>query len=71
MLSNSGTASNGIVQSLNFEDKLSFRRSTMSFLDQLKLLAGEPPLDLAVLAERASHLALDRLAPVSYPARRF
>jgi hypothetical protein len=38
MLSNSGTSSNGIIQSLNFEDKFSFRRSTISIFDQVSYL---------------------------------
>lgn len=38
MYSNDGTAANGIIQELNFADKFSFRRSTISFLDQLSYL---------------------------------
>ena len=38
MLSNSGTASNGIIQSLNFADTLSFRRTTLTLIDQASYL---------------------------------
>jgi hypothetical protein len=38
MYSNDGTASNGVVQGLNFADKFSFRRSSISFFDQLSYL---------------------------------
>ncbi len=38
LLSNSGTASNGIIQSLNFADILSFRRTTLTVIDQASYL---------------------------------
>jgi hypothetical protein len=38
MYSNDGTAPHGIVQGLNFADKFSFRRSSISFFDQLSYL---------------------------------
>jgi hypothetical protein len=38
MFSNDGTAGNGIVQGLNLADKFSFRRSSLSFFDQLSYL---------------------------------
>jgi hypothetical protein len=38
MYSNDSTASNGVVQNLNFADKFSFRRSSISFFDQLSYL---------------------------------
>ncbi len=38
MLSNSGAAANGIIQSLNFQDKLTFRRTTVSIFEQLSYL---------------------------------
>lgn len=38
MYSNEGTISNGVVQSLNFAEKVSFRRSSISFFDQLNYL---------------------------------
>lgn len=37
-ISNNGSANNGIVQGLTFQDKLSFRRSTVSLLDQLSYI---------------------------------
>lgn len=37
-LSNEGDASNGIVQSLAFSEKLAFRRATLTLLDQLSYL---------------------------------
>src|SRR5271169_4964351 len=38
MFSNGGTAQNGIIQRLNFNDKFSFRRSTFSVFEQLGYL---------------------------------
>lgn len=38
MYSNDRTAANGFVQGLNFADKFSFRRSSISFFDQLSYL---------------------------------
>ena len=38
LISNSGTVSNGIIQSLNFSDTLSFRRTTLTFIDQTSYL---------------------------------
>lgn len=38
MFSNGGTAQNGIIQRLSFDDKFSFRRSTFSVLEQLGYL---------------------------------
>jgi hypothetical protein len=35
-LSNDGTASNGIIQGLNFSERLSYRRYVLSFFDQLQ-----------------------------------
>lgn len=40
MLSNTGNASNGIVQGLDFKDKISFRRASVSFIDQLSYIPG-------------------------------
>ena len=37
-ISNDGSASNGIVQSMQFADKLAYRRVTLSLLDQLSYL---------------------------------
>jgi hypothetical protein len=38
MLSNTGTASNGIIQTLNFTDTLSFRRTTLTFINHVSYL---------------------------------
>jgi hypothetical protein len=38
MISNNGSASNGIVEELSFADRISFHRSVISFLDQLNYL---------------------------------
>ena len=38
MIANSGPATNGVLQGLDFVEKLSFRRSTISILDQLNYL---------------------------------
>lgn len=40
LLSNTGNASNGIVQGLDFKDKISFRRASVSFIDQLSYIPG-------------------------------
>jgi hypothetical protein len=40
MLSNSGNVSNGIVQGVDFKDKLSFRRSSVTFIDQFNYMPG-------------------------------
>jgi hypothetical protein len=42
MLSNSGNASNGVIQALSVSDKISFRRSALSFFDQLEYLPESP-----------------------------
>ena len=34
--SNDGTASNGVIQGLNFSERLSYRRYVLSFFDQLQ-----------------------------------
>ncbi|HXJ17812.1 MAG TPA: hypothetical protein VNM68_11540, partial [Candidatus Polarisedimenticolia bacterium] len=38
MYSNDGTAANGVVQRLNFADRFSFHRSSVSFFDELSYL---------------------------------
>jgi hypothetical protein len=38
--SNNGNVSNGIVQSLDFKDKFTFRRGSIAFFDQLNYLPG-------------------------------
>jgi hypothetical protein len=40
MLSNNGNASNGIVQGLDFKDKISFRRASVTFIDQFNYMPG-------------------------------
>ena len=39
-LSNTGNASSGIIQGLDFKDKISFRRVSVSFIDQLSYVPG-------------------------------